>query len=140
MVGSLLGIVVARKLKIIKYAYVDESQIAEADAFFALSAPAPKDDLQGTKDSEAPLMDGPEGMDDNMKSTVDQAENTKSVIEKQAMRRTAPGEVVSAEQGSANFGLNGKLFLRIVFWWLITVPVAFGIAYGIELIVRPSKP
>jgi phosphate/sulfate permease len=56
------------------------------------------------------------------------------------MRRTAPGEVVSAEQGSANFGLNGKLFLRIVFWWLITVPVAFGIAFGIELIVRPSKP
>jgi phosphate/sulfate permease len=40
----------------------------------------------------------------------------------------------------ANFGLNGKLFMRFVVWWLITVPVALGIAYGIELIVRPSKP
>mgnify|MGYP003352661473 CR=1 FL=1 len=76
MVGSLLGIVVARKIKFIKYAYVDESQIAEADAWFALSAPAPKDDLQGTKDSEAPLMDGPEGMDDKIKSTVGQEKNT----------------------------------------------------------------
>jgi hypothetical protein len=53
MVGSLLGIVVARKLKIIKYAYVDESQIAEADAFFAPSTPALKVDLQNTTDSES---------------------------------------------------------------------------------------
>jgi len=41
MVGSLLGIVVAKKFKFIKYAYVDESQIHEADAWFALAEPSP---------------------------------------------------------------------------------------------------
>jgi phosphate/sulfate permease len=33
-------------------------------------------------------------------------------------------------------GLNGKLFGKIIFWWLITVPVAFGVAYLVELVVK----
>jgi phosphate/sulfate permease len=32
-------------------------------------------------------------------------------------------------------GLNAKLFGKIVFWWLITVPVALGAAYAIEKLI-----
>jgi phosphate/sulfate permease len=32
-------------------------------------------------------------------------------------------------------GLNAKIFGKIVFWWLITVPVALGVSYGIEKLI-----
>jgi phosphate/sulfate permease len=60
----------------------------------------------------------------------------KSMIDNVADRRIPPGSVLQAEGETGNFGLNGKLFLRIIFWWVITVPAAFGGAYVIELIAK----
>ena len=59
-----------------------------------------------------------------------------SMIENAADRRIPPGSVLKSIGDTGNFGLNGKLFLRIVFWWVITVPAAFGGAYVIELIAK----
>lgn len=62
---------------------------------------------------------------------------SKSILEEAAERRTAVTEVlVEKPGGGAEFGLNGKLFAKIAFWWLITVPVAFGVSALIELIVK----
>lgn len=58
------------------------------------------------------------------------------MIEKTAEKRIPPGSVLKSVGETGNFGLNGKLLMRIVFWWLITVPAAFGGAYVIELIAK----
>jgi phosphate/sulfate permease len=33
-------------------------------------------------------------------------------------------------------GLNAKLFAKIIFWWVITVPVAFGVSALVEEVVK----
>ena len=43
--------------------------------------------------------------------------------------------VLSTGENTGRTGLNGKLFGKIVFWWLITVPVAFGASYLLELLI-----
>ena len=43
--------------------------------------------------------------------------------------------MVANDPKSGQMGLNGKLFGKIVFWWLITVPVALGVSYLIEKII-----
>jgi len=43
--------------------------------------------------------------------------------------------VVGNDPKTGQMGLNGKLFGKIVFWWLITVPVALGVSYSIEKII-----
>ncbi len=35
-----------------------------------------------------------------------------------------------------NMGLNAKLFGKIIFWWVITVPVAFGVSALVEEVVK----
>jgi phosphate/sulfate permease len=57
------------------------------------------------------------------------------MIENQIERRTVVSSVLT-EQKNANFGLNGKLFCKIITWWLITVPIAFGAAAAIELVTK----
>lgn len=52
-------------------------------------------------------------------------------------RRTAVQSIiVESPKGGAEFGLNKKLFGKIFFFWIITVPVAFGVAAVIELICK----
>jgi len=59
-----------------------------------------------------------------------------SMIDDIAERRVPAGSILEAEGKSGNFGLNGKLFMKFVFWWLLTVPAAFVMADVIELVTR----
>ena len=43
---------------------------------------------------------------------------------------------VLTPQKKANYGLDLKLLGKIIFWWIITVPVALGTAAVIELIAK----
>jgi phosphate/sulfate permease len=59
----------------------------------------------------------------------------RSMIDTQVENREVVASVLTPQK-KANFGLNGKLFCRIITWWLITVPVAFGAAALIELVTK----
>ncbi len=49
MVGSLLGIVMAKKLPFVKYAYVDDSQRSEVDTFIKTMQPTAYTDVEMKK-------------------------------------------------------------------------------------------
>ena len=51
-------------------------------------------------------------------------------------KRTPAGSVISSDENTGRTGLNGKLLGKIVFWWLITVPVALGASYLLELLIE----
>ena len=58
------------------------------------------------------------------------------MVEEVADKRIAPGSVLSNDGNKGGqMGLNRKLFFKIVIWWLVTVPVAFGVAAAIEWII-----
>jgi len=58
------------------------------------------------------------------------------VFEDLGEKRIPAGSVLSSGENTGRTGLNGKLFAKIVFWWLITVPVALGASYLLELLIE----
>jgi hypothetical protein len=66
---------------------------------------------------------------------VSEQPRNQSFYEDLGDKRIPAGSVLSTGENTGRTGLNGKLFGKIVFWWLITVPVAFGASYLLELLI-----
>jgi phosphate/sulfate permease len=67
---------------------------------------------------------------------VTQEPHKQTFFEDLGAKRALAGPVLSSDENTGNTGLNGKLFVKIIFWWLITVPVALGATYLMELLIE----
>ena len=148
MVGSLLGIVLAEKLSFVRFAYVTSTQKNDVIDFLnnqdsVKYKDVPDQVLKGLTAQNSDTNSNKLLSEDDLASgepitndEVTTEPRRQSVFEDLADKRIPAGSVLSSGENSGKTGLNGKLFGKIVFWWLITVPVAFGASYLLELLIE----
>jgi phosphate/sulfate permease len=137
MVGSLLGIVIARMIPFCKYSLVEDDQRAEVDAWLE------KYDTTKAKQQENKLADVSPNVKVETSINVEVAspDSAGKITERSPkVADVEAGQLASADpavhQDSVNFGLNGKLFIKIFSAWIITVPVAFSVSYMFAVLLE----
>ena len=123
MVGALIGLILAMRLKVVKDIYAKELDRKIDTSLIHQSTQVTRDESQSSRDIGAPFET----------KVFDKALQPSKVITEETATETETGHQKQVNLSQEE--VKGRMICKIIAWWLITVPCAMATSYSLTKLI-----